>query len=97
MKLKKNDLRLREFINERNYLKRNNIPRRGFSMKIIEFLKQILKGVAKYHQELMQKNGKTFGFYSSSRLTIYTTDLKMIKAITIKDFSYFVNRNQVHF
>ena len=68
-----------------------------FSIKIIEFLKQIIKGMAKYDQELIQKIGKTFGFYSNSRLILFTIDTKLIKAITIKDFNYFVNRNQVHF
>ena len=68
-----------------------------FSIKIIEFLKQILKGMAKYDQELMKKNGKTFGFLSNSRLILFTVDAKLIKAITVKDFNYFVNRNQVHF
>jgi hypothetical protein len=55
-----------------------------------------LKGLAKCDKELMETNEKICGAFVSSRLEIYTTDPEFIKAVTIKDFNHFVNRNQVY-
>ena len=53
-------------------------------------------GIAKFDAEDMRKNTKkTYGGIFNSTLSVITRDTKFIKAATIKDFSHFVNRNQV--
>ena len=58
---------------------------------IVEFYRQLNKGVAKYHQDLM-KNHKIICSIIDSKPVIFTTDSKFIKAVLVKDFNFFSNR-----
>ena len=50
------------------------------------------KGLIKCDSALIEKYGKTCGYFEGSQPVIITTDVKFIKSVMIKDFQYFINR-----
>ncbi|CAF0837522.1 unnamed protein product [Brachionus calyciflorus] len=44
---------------------------------------------------MIEKYGKTFGYFEGSTPVVQTTDLKLIKSVLIKDFNVFTNRRQI--
>ena len=64
------------------------------------FIGVIKKGLNKHDLDIIQKYGKTIGYFEAEEPVILTTDVKFIKAVMIKDFGYFINRRvciQNHF
>ncbi len=49
-------------------------------------------GLIKFDTQMQQNYGKTLGYFEGSTPLILTTDLRFIKSVMIKDFSYFTNR-----
>jgi hypothetical protein len=56
------------------------------------FLELIKKGITDHDIELMNKYGKIVGYFEGSTPNLMVSDLKLVKSITVKDFSHFVNR-----
>lgn len=73
--------------------KKNNIPGQ-VPVFIVEFYRQLNKGVAIYHQDLM-KNYKIIDSIIDSKPVIFTTDRKFVKTVLVKDFNFFSNRKVI--
>jgi hypothetical protein len=54
-------------------------------------LETFKNGITSYDEKLMQKYGRIVGYYEGSTPNLLITDVKLIKAITIKDFEHFIN------
>lgn len=52
-------------------------------------------GLSKGTQDLVEKYGKTVLFFEGSNPCIYSADPEFIKAVSIKDFKYFINRRVI--
>lgn len=50
------------------------------------------KGLIKWDSSLIDKYGKTCGYFEGSQPVLLTTDIKFIKSVMIKDFQHFINR-----
>lgn len=58
----------------------------------------IVRGVSQYHMESFKKYGKTFQSFGMGTMPeIVTSDPEFIKAVTIKEFKYFQNRQVIWF
>jgi hypothetical protein len=55
------------------------------------FLDIFKKGFPKHDAEIMQKYGKTVGYFEGEMPVILTTDPNFIKSVMMKDFSCFIN------
>ena len=55
------------------------------------FHSALMRGLTENHQELIRKYGKTVGVFDGFTPMIITADVNLIKNITIRDFSHFVN------
>ena len=56
------------------------------------FLSLMTGGLAATHMNIVEKYGKTTIFFEGMNPVIQTADPELIKAITIKDFRYFISR-----
>lgn len=56
------------------------------------FIGVIRKGLSIHDVDIIKKYGKTVGYFEGEAPVVITTDIKFMKNVLIKDFSYFVNR-----
>ena len=75
-----------------NRLKKNNTPG-PIGPKFFYRIKLLRKGIPQYDSELLKKYGKVVGTSILGKNMVLTCDPKFVKAVMIKDFSKFVNRN----
>nr|QUF59370.1 cytochrome p450 CYP3044B3 [Brachionus angularis] len=81
-----------KWLNMRGYFEKCNIKGPKPLPLVGNFFSIAKHGMPYYHKQLIEKYGKTMGYYEGSTPIILTTDPKLLKLILIKDFSNFTNR-----
>jgi hypothetical protein len=79
----------------RKYFKKNGLKSPTPKPFVGNLLGVIAKGLRKFDEDLIEKYGKTCGYFESDRPAVITSDLKFMKAVMIKDFGHFVNRTVI--
>merc|ERR1712214_197290 len=85
---------LKQWINQLLQYKRNKLNG-PLPLPLFGNLLMLRKGLNYFQMDMVDKYGKTFLFSEGlSKPQIFTADHELIKAISVKDFRYFVNRRR---
>lgn len=87
----------KSYINKRNYFKKQNLPGPAPWPMLGNFIGTIRNGLVQNDKIVMEKYGKTIGYFEGSIPVVMTIDPKLIKTICIKDFGSFTNRRVTNF